>query len=203
MKQFITTLAKNIGMMLLILIGIGVATFFLLNIFTKHNQEPVEVPNIQELRIDKAIRLLEERGLAYEVTDTVYRDGLELNSIVGQNPEAGMKVKKGRKIYLVINSDDLPMVEMPMLAGKTSFQLALKMLKSKGLELGQKIERPDNSIMSKEDEPVLEQRRAGETGEIAPGTMIKMHSKIDLVVAVMLNGGDDSTAVELPIDEFE
>lgn len=195
MKQTITTLAKHFGLMLLALIGLGVAAFFLLNIFTKHNQAPVEVPNVQELRIDKAIQLLEDRGLNYEVTDTVYRDGIELNSIVGQNPEAGMKVKKGRRIYLVINSDDLPMVEMPELAGKTSFQLAVKMLKSKGLELGEKIEREDKSIMSKEDEPVLEQRRSGESNEIAPGTLIKMHSKIDLVVAVMIDAGMDSTEI--------
>jgi eukaryotic-like serine/threonine-protein kinase len=201
MKQTIITLAKHVGLMLLVLVGLGVATFFLLNIFTKHNQAPVEVPNVQELRIDKAIRLLEERGLSYAVTDTVYRDGIELNSIVGQNPEAGMKVKKGRRIYLVINSEDLPMIEMPELAGKTSFQLALKMLKSKGLELGEKIERPDKSIMSKEDEPVLEQRRAGESNEIAPGTMIKMHSKIDLVVAVMIDSGGDSTEITEPIED--
>ena len=201
MKQTFTILAKHFGLMILVLIGIGIAAFFLLNIFTKHNQEPVEVPNVQELRIDKAIRLLEDRELNYEITDTVYRDGIELNSIVGQNPEAGMKVKKGRKIYLVINSEDLPMVEMPELAGKTSFQLAIKILKSKGLELGEKIEREDKSIMTKDDGPVLEQRLAGESQEIAPGTMIKMHSKIDLVVAVMIDSGKDSTAGAPEIDD--
>jgi beta-lactam-binding protein with PASTA domain len=153
------------------------------------------VPNVQELRIDKAIRLLEDHGLSYAVTDTVYREGIELMSIVSQNPESGMKVKKGRKIYLVINAEDLPMVEMPDLAGKTSFQLAVKMLKSKGLELGERIERPDPSIQSAENEPVLEQRLSGQSEEIAPGTPVRMHSKIDLVVATM-PGNEDSTTLE-------
>jgi hypothetical protein len=182
-------------MMALILVGLGVIFYLLLSAYTRHGQIPVEVPNVQELRIDKAIRLLEDHGLSYAVTDTVYREGIELMSIVSQNPESGMKVKKGRKIYLVINAEDLPMVEMPDLAGKTSFQLAVKMLKSKGLELGERIERPDPSIQSAENEPVLEQRLSGQSEEIAPGTPVRMHSKIDLVVATM-PGNEDSTTLE-------
>lgn len=193
--NLLKTLSKHFLMMALILVGLGVIFYFLLSAYTRHNQIPVEVPNVEELRIDKAIRLLEDHGLSYAVTDTVYREGIELMSIVSQNPESGMKVKKGRKIYLVINAEDLPMVEMPDLAGKTSFQLAVKILKSKGLELGERIERPDPSIQSAENEPVLEQRLSGQSEEIAPGTPVRMHSKIDLVVATM-PGNEDSTSVE-------
>lgn len=193
--NLLKTLTKHFLMMALILVGLGVIFYFLLSAYTRHNQIPVEVPNVEELRIDKAIRLLEDHGLSYAVTDTVYREGIELMSIVSQNPESGMKVKKGRKIYLVINAEDLPMVEMPDLAGKTSFQLAVKILKSKGLELGERIERPDPSIQSAENEPVLEQRLSGQSEEIAPGTPVRMHSKIDLVVATM-PGNEDSTSVE-------
>lgn len=193
--NLLKTLSKHFLMMALILVGLGVIFYLLLSAYTRHGQIPVEVPNVQELRIDKAIRLLEDHGLSYAVTDTVYREGIELMSIVSQNPESGMKVKKGRKIYLVINAEDLPMVEMPDLAGKTSFQLAVKMLKSKGLELGERIERPDPSIQSAENEPVLEQRLSGQSEEIAPGTPVRMHSKIDLVVATM-PGNEDSTTVE-------
>lgn len=193
--NLLKTLSKHFLMMALILVGLGVIFYFLLSAYTRHNQIPVEVPNVEELRIDKAIRLLEDHGLSYAVTDTVYREGIELMSIVSQNPESGMKVKKGRRIYLVINAEDLPMVEMPDLAGKTSFQLAVKILKSKGLELGERIERPDPSIQSAENEPVLEQRLSGQSEEIAPGTPVRMHSKIDLVVATM-PGNEDSTSVE-------
>jgi beta-lactam-binding protein with PASTA domain len=193
--NLLKTLSKHFLMMALILVGLGVIFYLLLSAYTRHGQIPVEVPNVQELRIDKAIRLLEDHGLSYAVTDTVYREGIELMSIVSQNPESGMKVKKGRKIYLVINAEDLPMVEMPDLAGKTSFQLAVKMLKSKGLELGERIERPDPSIQSAENEPVLEQRLSGQSEEIAPGTPVRMHSKIDLVVATM-PGNEDSTTLE-------
>lgn len=198
--KLLKLISKHILLMALVMVGLGIIFYFLLSSYTRHNQEPVEIPNVQELRIDKAIRLLEERGLTYAVTDTVYREGIELMSIVSQNPDAGMKVKKGRKIYLVINSEDLPMVEMPDLAGKTSFQLAVKILNSKGLELGEKIERPDPSIQSAENEPVLEQRLSGRSEEIAPGTPVKMHSKIDLVVATMI-GNEDSTAIEAEFSE--
>lgn len=199
--NLLKTISKHLLLMGLVLIGVGIIFYFLLNAYTRHSQVPVEVPNVQELRIDKAIRLLEERGLSYAVTDTVYREGIELMSIVSQNPESGMKVKKGRKIYLVINAEDLPMVEMPDLAGKTSFQLAVKMLKSKGLELGEKIEKEDPSIQSAENEPVLEQRLAGQSTEIAPGTPVRMHSKIDLVVATMVGNNDSLELEEELIEE--
>lgn len=190
MKQNILRLIKHLALMFAVLIVMGVIAFFALDIYTGHNQETVKVPSVEDLRIDKAIRLLEEKGFRYQITDTVFRDGKELMSIVAQNPQAGMMVKQGRCVYLVLNAENLPMVEMPDLAGQTSFQLAVKMLKSKGLELGEKIERQDPSIQSEDNEPVLEQRLAGQLEKIAPGTPVKMHSKIDLVVAVKIKDGD-------------
>ena len=107
-----------------------------------------------------------------------------------QTPAPMNKVKKGRKIYLTVNSLDVPEVEMPDIAGKMSFEQAKKTLEGKGLLLGEITRQPDPSISSAADMPVFEQLYRGEP--ITPGTKIKRKSKIDLVVGVMENQTDTS-----------
>ncbi len=172
--------------MLLVLTILLVGAFVLLDKYTGHGDPHVQTPNVEGERIDKAIRILEEGGFEYEITDTVYRDHQELLSIIDQNPEPDIEVKKGRKIYLVINSDEIPDVEMPDLAGKSSYSQAIRILKNRGLVPGKKITRPHASILDPDSEPVLSQRIAGDTTEILPGTLIQKHSKIDLVVGTMM-----------------
>jgi beta-lactam-binding protein with PASTA domain len=170
-----------------------IAAFLFIRIYTGHGDPNVRTPNVEGEKVEDAIRILEEGGFDYEITDTVYRDHQPLLTIIDQNPEPDFEVKKGRKIYLVINSDAIPEVEMPDLAGKTSFNIAVRILNNRGLQLGKKITRPHASIMDPDSEPVLDQRFSGDTTSIAPGTRIKKHSKIDLVVGTMMK-----TAVEDP-----
>jgi len=162
------------------------ATFFFLNFYTHHDDPLVQVPEIEGMRIDKALRTLEEGGFDYEITDTVYREGLPLRAIVDQNPVAGFDVKRGRKVYLVLNSEEIPEVEMPDLAGKTSYKQAVRMLMNRGLRVGRKIKQPDSHIKDPDSEPVLMQRLSGDSTMIAPGTKIKRHTVIDLVVGTMI-----------------
>src|SRR6056300_426225 len=126
-----------IGLLTVALVG---GTLVFIHYYTKHNDALVQVPSVEELRIDKAIRVLEDGGFTYEISDTVFRDGVKLNSIVDQIPEAGFEVKKGRKVFLVVNASEVPDVEMPDLAGKASFSQALRILENRGLKLGKRIE---------------------------------------------------------------
>ncbi|MFT5512185.1 MAG: beta-lactam-binding protein with PASTA domain [Bacteroidia bacterium] len=180
------------------LLWIGVTTVLLvaaallfIHIFTKHSQDLVKVPEIEGLRIDKAVRILEEGGFNYEITDTVYRDGLPLLSIVDQTPESGFEVKSGRRIYLVLNADQVPNVEMPDLAGKTSFTQAQRILTNRGIKVGKKIEMQLSEIKDPDSEPVLEQRYANTNKAIPKGTKIKRNSSVDLVVGVMIQFESD------------
>lgn len=171
-----------IGLTTVVLIA-GVLLF--IRTYTKHSQDLVKVPHIEGLRIDKAIRVLEEGGFQYEITDTVFRDGLPLLSIVDQIPDSDFEVKSGRKIYLVLNADQVPDVEMPDLAGKTSFTQAERILKNRGILVGRKIEIQMAEIKDADSEPVLEQRFAGSNKQIPKGTKIKRNTAVDLVVGVM------------------
>lgn len=162
-----------------------------IHVYTKHGQDLVKVPEIEGMRIDKAIRVLEEGGFKYEITDTVFRDGLPLLSIVDQIPEAQFEVKSGRKIYLVLNAEQVPDVEMPDLAGKTSFTQAERILKNRGILVGRKIEVQMSEIKDPDSEPVLEQRYAGSDKNIPKGTKIKRNSAVDLVVGVMIKASSE------------
>lgn len=171
-------------------IALVLLTLLTIYFYTGHGKENVSVPQIEGLRIDKAIELIESQGFKYEITDTVYRDGMPLMTIIDQNPEADFKVKKGRKLYLVLNTDAIPKVPMPDLAGRSSLKEAIQLLKIRGLELGRTIERPDGSVMDESSKPVLDQYLAGDTVTIAAGTQIERHTKIDLVVGVKVKGSE-------------
>jgi len=195
---------KIIKTLLLILLTTAVLVggmLLFLHFYTGHNKELVKVPQIEGMRIDKGIRVLEDGGFEYEITDTVYRDGVELSSIIDQKPEADFEVKEGRKVYLVLNSDIVPDVEMPDLAGKASYNQALRILNNRGLKVGEKIEMPLKEIKDPDSQPVIEQHYAGSDEAIPPGTKIKRNSTIDLVVGIMIErhvGGDiDSTMIDI------
>lgn len=168
--------------MLLVLIGLGVMAFFVINIYTRKGQTQ-EVPKVTGMSIDKAVAILEENDLDYTIIDSVYDENITRHHVTDQSPLPFNQVKKGRKIYLTVNSLDVPEVEMPDIAGKMSYEQALKTLSGMGLVLGKVTEQQDPSITSASDKPVFEQLYRGEP--ITPGTRIKRKSKIDLVVGVM------------------
>jgi len=182
MIKGIWLIIKNILLMLLVLIGIGVIAFFVINIYTRKGQTN-EVPKITGMPIEKAIKILEENDLNYTIVDSVYDENITRHHVTDQSPLPFSQVKRGRKIYLTVNSLDVPEVEMPDIAGKMSYEQALKTLQGMGLVLGKVTEQQDPSITSATDKPVFEQLYRGEP--ISPGTKVKRKSRIDLVVGVM------------------
>jgi len=189
-----------IGLLTVALVG---GTLVFIHYYTKHNDALVQVPSVEELRIDKAIRVLEDGGFTYEISDTVFRDGVKLNSIVDQIPDAGFEVKKGRKVFLVVNASEVPDVEMPDLAGKASFSQALRILENRGLKLGKRIELQMSEIKDPDSKPVIEQRYAGKDEQIPKGTKIKRNSTVDLVVGVMIEEAVELEGEELPQTDTE
>jgi len=189
-----------IGLLTMALVG---GTLVFIHYYTKHSDALVQVPSVEELRIDKAIRVLEDGGFTYEISDTVFRDGVKLNSIVDQIPDAGFEVKKGRKVFLVVNASEVPDVEMPDLAGKASFSQALRILENRGLKLGKRIELQMSEIKDPDSKPVIEQRYAGKDEQIPKGTKIKRNSTVDLVVGVMIEEAVELEGEELPQTDTE
>ena len=176
-----------------ILIGLGVLWY--LKIYTNHDSDLIEVTDLSGKDSNDALKYLENIGLEGEVTDTVYKDGVEKLAVINQNPAPGMMVKPGRKIYLVININSIPMVSVPDLANKSSLSQARNILIRKHLKLGKLTEQISSFVKSKNDQPILAQYYPGTDKPIKPGTMVERNSLIDLVVGI--SGSMDSDSVNL------
>ncbi len=116
---------------------IGAAALLLLNyvvmpLYVHWNRE-VSVPNLFQLELTQAERLLSQRHLRWVVRDTVYRADLPAMTIMEQFPDPGSIVKEKRRIQLTIS---LPpsKVEMPVLVGLTERRARIEIEKL-GLEL--------------------------------------------------------------------
>ncbi|CAI8178023.1 MAG: Uncharacterised protein [Bacteroidia bacterium] len=176
-----------------ILIGLGVLWY--LKIYTNHDSDLIEVTDLSGKDSNDALKYLENIGLEGEVTDTVYKDGVEKLAVINQNPAPGMMVKPGRKVYLVININSIPMVSVPDLANKSSLSQARNILIRKHLKLGKLTEQISSFVKSKNDQPILAQYYPGTDKPIKPGTMVERNSLIDLVVGI--SGSIDSDSVNL------
>lgn len=183
-KPFKVSLTKNLLLIIAILIvGYAFVTIFL-NKVTRHNQE-LTVPDFSGMTVAEAGAIAKEAELRIEVTDSVYIRGMERGAISRQNPAAGSKVKKNRRILLVINSVMPRQSVMPSLTGY-SLRQAKTELVANGLKVGRLIYQSDLATNN-----VLAQQYHGE--DIEPGTRLDSGTAIDLILG--LNPKDSLTFV--------
>lgn len=175
----------NLLVAIVLIILIVVLFFNSLDWITQHD-ENIKVPAVTGKNINDATQLLESQGFEVEVQDSVYIDTVAKASVVRQSPEADAVVKKNRTIYLTINREVAPLIDMPDLRG-FSFQSAEMYLKSVGLKLGDTTYRPDIARNS-----VLEQRFKNQI--LLPGTKVHMGSAINLV----LGDGIGNAVMDVP-----
>ena len=111
--------------------------------YTRHG-ETISVPDLKGKSIEEITPLLQNSELTYEVTDSVYTDEVDRGVVVTQTPHSGKAVKKGRTIFLTLNSKLPEMVELPDLMGK-SLRIAVPLLEITGLKLKSLEYKPDES----------------------------------------------------------
>ena len=160
-KPFKSSLTQNILLILGILVLGYIIIIVFLRVITRHGQE-FEVPDLYGMTLAEAAKATESLDLRLEVTDSVYIRGMERGAVSRQNPEAGSKVKKNRRILLVINSVIPRQSTMPSITG-FSLRQARTELASNGLNVGKLIYVEDMATNN-----VLAQQYNGE--DIAPGT---------------------------------
>jgi beta-lactam-binding protein with PASTA domain len=108
----------NLLVAIILTFAICYVVFWRLDVYTHHG-EAVEVPDLSGLYVEEAGMLLKDCGLEYEVIDSVYVRSKKGGEITEQSPTVGVKVKKNRKIYLVVNSKQRKMVVVPNLVGES------------------------------------------------------------------------------------
>jgi beta-lactam-binding protein with PASTA domain len=136
LRNFLTsrTFLKHLLFAFLLIAVIIFITLFWLKMYTLQS-EVIEVPDFTGLTEFKAETLAEENHLRYEITDSLHFAGAEPGAIVEQVPEPGLKVKKNRVVYLVVNSTTPEKVILPKLSD-ISFRQAQAMIENCGLKTG-------------------------------------------------------------------
>jgi beta-lactam-binding protein with PASTA domain len=173
-----------------ILLGMGIllVLFFIffqsLSWITRHDKT-LAVPSVTGMSYEEAKKTLEGQGFEVEIQDTVFNDTAALLSVVKQFPIAETKVKMNRTVYLSINRDAAPDIDMPNLIG-LSLRAAQITLQQQKLKLEDTLFTPDIA------RSVLEQHYKGQP--IKPGTKIPMGSGVVLVIGI----GTGSEELDVP-----
>lgn len=153
--------------------------------YTTHNQS-VDVPDFKNLKVRQLASFVENKGLGFEIIDSIWDPKLERGVVTKQDPEPGDKVKKGRKIYLYVTSIRPPMINMPKLED-LSLRQALAICESYGLlGFGKAVDGPcDGCIITQ----MYNNKR------IIPGTLIAKGQTIMLLYGKGLNSSTQGCLV--------
>lgn len=182
--NFLHWLGKNVMLAVLFVIALSASASILLAVLTHHGQEIV-VPDFTNMKVSEAEYAASMADLKVEVTDSVYIRRMGRGVVYTQNPKAGSKVKKNRRVILTINSVNPRKVVMPDLVG-LSMRQAKAELSARGLVLGRLIYAEDMATNN-----VLKQLLGNY--QVKAGAQVLSGSPIDLVVG--LNPNDDVTYI--------
>lgn len=136
-KPVIVNLSIAFGIILLLLAVVN----WSLSVYTRHGQN-LAVPDVTGKQLAHAEDILSDADMELKILDSVYITGMPPNTVIDQTPKPGTKVKGGRSIYVTLNAYNVPMIELPDLAGKSSFKYAKMQLESYGLKVGEPIYKP-------------------------------------------------------------
>lgn len=179
----------SFGKNLILVIVAGLITIFLglkvMKMYTKHGQS-ITVPPLQGMTIDQVQGVLKNKKLKYVVIDSSFNADLPPGSAVDHQPKAGFKVKQNRKIYLIVNAVNPPLVKLPSLKDNSRRQAHL-IIDSWGLNLGKEIYEPDEFL-----DVVLGVKIGGKI--ITKDTLIPKGTIVDLI----LGDGFGGKRVEIP-----
>ncbi len=187
MFKFITNKPFWVNLLAAIILAVLIVFLFLkmLGWLTKHGAY-LKVPAVTGLKTDAAIKLLENQGFEVYIQDSVFTDTAARGIVLKQLPDPNALVKINRTVFITVNRNVPPMVDMPKLEGQ-NLAFAIKMLERNHLQLGDTSYRADFMMGS-----VLEQQYNGI--RIAEKTKIQWGSRIDLVIG----GGLDQKEIPVP-----
>ncbi len=125
-----------INILLMIVVGVGIVLYVLHRIdgYTNHGAS-VSVPELKGLSVESAELILKKSNLKYVVEDTIYVKSMPEGCVLESHPTTGEKVKEGRLIYLTINTQSVPMVNIPDVTENSSFRQAAARIQAAGFKL--------------------------------------------------------------------
>ncbi|ADG70494.1 PASTA domain-containing protein [Brachyspira murdochii] len=85
-------------------------------VIVKSGGESFVLPDVEGKEVFQAFNTLEKEGMNLNI-QTHYFNNYPLGTVVSQEPKGGIKVKRGRTVYLVINAAEQALVKMPDVTG--------------------------------------------------------------------------------------
>lgn len=100
-----------------------------------HHGESYVVSDVKNKSLLEAKAMLAAQNLRVTVVDSNYVKGLPAGVVLDQAPVGGMRVKEGRNVYLTINTNEVPLVNIPDVIDNSSYRQAAAKLKAMGFKL--------------------------------------------------------------------
>jgi len=138
MKNFLKFLASKVFLLnllaaVLVFILLWHLTFFMLARYTSHGISVV-VPELRNMTVEEANSILNKDELQVEVIDSLFSLDRKPGIIIEQNPAPNSNIKKGRKVYVVINAKTRKRIPFPEIRDY-SFRQAQRIIESVGLKV--------------------------------------------------------------------
>ncbi|MFP8489165.1 PASTA domain-containing protein [Gracilimonas sp. Q87] len=165
-KYFYIILA---GLVVFIAASIFIADKWILPSYTNYN-EGITVPDVTKVSLEEAETLLTDYGLRFEVAERRANAAYPADYVIDQNPTASIIVKPNRKIYLTVNTEVKPQVEVPKVVD-FSLRNAEIQLQNYGLKVGSR------SYESNRFKNVVLRQ------SIPAGTTVEKGAVVDLVIS--------------------
>ncbi len=156
-----------------IFIGLIWLTFRWLEFHTNHGQE-IPVPNVMNMTVQNAVKVLDDNGLEYEVDSGEYDPRYKPFQVLKIYPLPGSRVKGGRTIILRVNPKTWAPVSVPDILDRYK-GLAFRQLQQVGLKVGDTIYEPNI-----QKDAVIRMMLNGR--ELKPGALVPRFTAIDLVI---------------------
>ena len=163
----------NLVIALAIFTGLVWLTFRWLEYHTGHGQE-IPVPNVMNMSVHNAIKVLDDSGMEYEVDSFKYDPKYKPLQVLQIYPAPGSRVKFGRTVILKVNPKTWAQVAVPDIIDRYK-GLAFRQLEQVGLKVGDTLYEP-----SIQRDAILRMTYNGTT--LKPGTLLPRFSTIGLVI---------------------
>lgn len=163
-----------------LVVGLGMLSYLffasvLLAWLTRQGEE-YKLPSLVGRKLSSVKHALEAAGFPVVVIDSQYVPDRPPHTVLLQDPPAGTRVKKGRKIYLTVTSAVPPTVPFPRIQDMPYEEAHRLLRETYGFRIGSL-----EYKAGREPDIILEARYNGQV--IQAGTPIPKYSTIDLVVS--------------------
>ena len=124
----------NIAAMAAVVLALVWGTLKYLDVYTRHG-EAITVPDIKGLSVRDAQLTLQKSDLQGLISDSTYVKDKPAGTVLEVNPSTGQRVKKGRTVYLTINTVNIPLYSVPDVADNSSSRQAFARIQAAGFKL--------------------------------------------------------------------